>query len=170
MLLEAWDSDGKATTKGVVFKSLRVCSDFLAFPGSGRARSGESSRYSSDPGRWVIVGVGGTEWNRGCGGGAGVGVVQGAALGWACGTPESGSWWKLGAPVVGNWGGKERTWMSLPSPHGWRVGKRVLLVCMPWPSAAVLRSGSRVGGRTACMHRTARCLLQSARRLLYCKL
>lgn len=83
MLLEAWDSDGKATTQGVVFKSLRVCTDYLAFPGSGRARGGESSRYSLDPGRWVSVGFGGMALSMGA-------VVE---LGWAwCQEPRWVAW------------------------------------------------------------------------------
>ncbi|KXZ50457.1 hypothetical protein GPECTOR_16g631 [Gonium pectorale] len=49
-ILEAWDSDGSAATQNVVFKTLRVCTDFKIFPDSGSNPSGLAARQVYAPG------------------------------------------------------------------------------------------------------------------------
>ncbi|GFR41740.1 hypothetical protein Agub_g2493 [Astrephomene gubernaculifera] len=49
-ILEAWDSDGSAATTNVVFKTLRVCSDFKVFGDSGSRPDGLAARQVLAPG------------------------------------------------------------------------------------------------------------------------
>ncbi|KAG2485149.1 hypothetical protein HYH03_016135 [Edaphochlamys debaryana] len=55
MILEAWDSDGSARTQDVVFKVLRVCTDFRVFADSASGRGvdtapGWAARFVPAPG------------------------------------------------------------------------------------------------------------------------
>mgnify|MGYP001806843452 CR=1 FL=1 len=47
-VIEAWDSDGNAATTDVVYKTIRVCTDFKIFGDSGVSNS--PARYVDAPG------------------------------------------------------------------------------------------------------------------------